>query len=125
MTAKELIEALRETGSGAARLELAEQHLAVQPAMTAHELLGAMSLVGIDGRTGWPEGTRDKAKRLLAGTPLSELMGVPPPNAEEAKMTALAKLMAEKTADAFGERFAAGQANNVAVPEAHKPAKAK
>lgn len=122
MTANELIEALRKTGTGAARLAEAERHLAAAPGISADALLQAMSL-GL--KPAWPEGTREKARRLLAGTPLSELMGTPPPNAEEAKMAKLAELMAEKTADAFGERFASAQTQQLAVPEAHKPARAK
>jgi len=64
MTSEELMEALRESGTGVPKLEAAEAYLRANDDALAEDLVEAMTASG-----DWPEGTIAKAKRLLGIDP--------------------------------------------------------
>lgn len=116
MTGSELLEALKITGTAEKKLDAAREELERRPTLTAAELVNSM-----DFQRKWPEGTIEKAKRLLGGANVKEFLGVPPPNVQEGKLKILAETLVEKGIESFMERQANAQAEQVGVPQAHKP----
>ena len=115
MTGHELLEALKLTGTGEAKLRAGEEELSRRPGLTAGELAATMDL-----QRKWPEGTVEKAKKLANGAPVKDFLGSPPPNVEEGKLQRLSEMLVEKAVGQFLERQAVAQADQTGNPAAHK-----
>lgn len=123
MTSAELLEALAKTGTGQDKIDKAKRVLERRPQMEPAELVAEMAATSpLSPRPAWGEGTVAKARRLLAGAPLSEFEGTPPPSVEEAKMAKLGEVIVKKFVDVTAERQAEHQAAQTGNPAAHKPA---
>lgn len=131
MTAAELIEALKETGTGERKLAWARDWLHDHKTGTGEDLIAAVGRLPRD-LCPWPEGTMKKALRLIQGIPPDhvEFQGVPPPQGKEASEERLARILAGeigRVVEAIGERSTAGhafaEAHNIGAPQ--KPAGSK
>lgn len=95
-TVLDVIEGLKETGTGEAKIERMQRHAIENPSLEA------------DAFCAWVDRevspvTARKARHLAAGQPLSELLGVPPPSSREKQamdvagaMRDLVEILAEK-----------------------------
>lgn len=101
MTATELIEALRLTGTGEKKLEAAARIAAERSDMHADELARRLGDL-----PGFSPGTAAKAAALAGGASVGEFLGTPPPNGDEAKNN----LLAEKIGAVVGEKVAEAMA---------------
>lgn len=101
MSGRDLIEALRLTGTGEAKLRVAEQALKDNAAATAEDVLAALAT---NPRVVGP-GTLEKARKLASGASVKEFQGIPPKNADESKMRTLGR----EIGDAIVDQLQAGQ----------------
>jgi hypothetical protein len=123
MNSDQLLDALKETGTGEMKLETARKWMEER-----HELRDSRKLLNTmrDERL-WPEGTLEKAEKLLAGAAPQDMQfqGVPPqkgPDAAEAMGAAVKPLadkldqLVEAVKEKSHERQAEAQARGVAQP---------
>jgi len=91
MSGLDLIEALRQTGTGEGKLAVAERALRAKADATAEDVLAALAcepkVVGA--------ATLEKAKRLAGGAPVKDFLGTPPKNAEESRIRTLGREIGE------------------------------
>lgn len=136
MTSEELIEGLRQTGTGEPKLLNAQEYLDGHPSATPAEMVAALEAQGAVLKAhgaGWPAGTVAKARHLLAGKSITELLGNPPKLGEESRERRLVKEIFDKLkdgdfigrhADKQAEMSARGVGNpRATVPEGAKSAK--
>lgn len=98
MTGTELLEALAQTGTGARKLEHIERLCERSKDMAGDAAALTEELAQTPG---FPEGTVDKARRLLAGARPKDLNGEPPPNSRQAAERRLAKEVGVEVAKAL------------------------
>lgn len=118
MTGQELIEALERTGTGEKKLEVARRVVREKPGAMADEVL--IALAQAQGKGGVGEGTVEKARRLMAGVPVSEFLGSPPPNAKENELRTLAKEVGKAITDQLRDKVDQAQAEGLGLPPRRK-----
>ena len=97
MTGRELIDALKMTGTGEAKLNAAEVWLEKNPTAPAEKLLAEMERIDAGTRRSpWPEMTISKARQLIGGVSPASMLGIPPPHSKEAGEERLAKCLASE-----------------------------
>ena len=94
MTAADLIQGLKLTGTSDAKLA-AIAEMGRNPKASATEAARALEEAGVSPVT------LAKAKHLAAGQPIEKLLGAPPPNSAESKETRMAQALAKELAVAM------------------------
>ena len=77
-------------------------------------------LAQAQGKGGVGEGTVEKARRLMAGVPVSEFLGSPPPNAKENELRTLAKEVGKAITDQLRDKVDQAQAEGLGLPPRRK-----
>jgi hypothetical protein len=117
VTSHELLDALKETGTGEHKILAARVALEQRPGLSPEELLAIMEEPNDVDRPLWPEGTLHKARKILAGAHPDSFKGAPPPMGKDASEERLAKMMAGEIAKVL-ERLGDKQADKQAEAEA-------